>query len=414
MQLSYRYRFYPNQEVEDKITDAMGKCRFAYNKLLEMYRNKEVNTVYDACNMVARIKNDYPELKSVYSKVLQRTGNHLFSNISVLTELMKRGRKAGKLRFKSEYRYRRLDYNQSGFKFDRETGVLELSKIGSIGLTQHRELPEGKIKGIQIVKSKTDKYFAVFQISVPDNTVKTTGNAIVGIDMGVKTFCYDSDQNQFENPKYLAQSLRKVKYLQRSVSRKLHVNKKKITSNYIKDKKKLTELHEYVANQRNNRNHQVSRYYVNDYDIIAVEDLDILGMLKMNDYKKSKLSLKSRKTLKRNILDAGWRDFFDKLVYKAESAGKYLVKANPKNTTQKCSICRNIVKKDLKDRIHICPYCNAQLDRDYNASLNIKKEGMKLWLKGMEHAGLPAEQIVTTIPNNRLQTIRGETGSPAL
>ena len=118
MQLSYKYQFYPNQEIQDRIADAMSKCRFTYNKLLEMYRNRKINTVYDACNMVARIKNEHPKLKSVYSKVLQRTGNHLFNNISVLTGLKKKGSAVGKLRFKTEYSYRRLDYNQSGFKFD--------------------------------------------------------------------------------------------------------------------------------------------------------------------------------------------------------------------------------------------------------------------------------------------------------
>ena len=138
---------------------------------------------------------------------------------------------------------------------------------------------------MQIVKTKTDKYYAVFQLSVPGNMVKTTGNTVIGVDMGVKTFCYDSDRDQFENPGYLTQSLQKIGHLQKSISRKLHVNKKKITQNYIKDKKKLATLHEYVANQRNNRNHQVSRYYIDNYDIIAVEDLNILGMLQNNDYK---------------------------------------------------------------------------------------------------------------------------------
>ncbi|HMK46661.1 MAG TPA: transposase [Methanocella sp.] len=165
---------------------------------------------------------------------------------------------------------------------------MELSKIGSIRLTQHRDIPEGEIKGVQIVKTKTGKYFAVFLLSVPGSMVKTAGNSVVGIDMGIRTFCYDSDRNQFENPKYLARSLKKVKHLQQNVSRKLHVNKKKITQNYIKDKKELATLHEYIADQRDNRNHQVSRYYVNNYDIISVEDLDVLGMLRYDNYNKSK------------------------------------------------------------------------------------------------------------------------------
>jgi len=97
MQLSYKYRFYPDQTIQDRIADAMDKCRFTYNKLLEMYRNREVNTVYDACNMVVRVKNKCPELKSVYCKVLLwRTGNHLFNNHlffnSVNTEMCKTGK----------------------------------------------------------------------------------------------------------------------------------------------------------------------------------------------------------------------------------------------------------------------------------------------------------------------------------
>jgi len=277
--------------------------------------------------------------------------------------------------------------------------------------------PEVKLRGFKSL-SKTDMYYAIFQISVSDNTVKTDDNRVIGFDMGIKTFCYDSDKNQFDNPKYLAGSLRKVKRLQRSISRKLHLNKKKTTHNYIKDKKKLARLHEYVANQRNNHNHQISRYYVNNYDIIAVEDLDILGMLRNNNYKNSKLyyknsklSLKARKTLKRNIMDAGWRDFFDKLVYKAESAGKHLIKVNPKNTIQKYSACGNLVKKDLKDRMHVCLYYNVQLDRDFNAALNIKSAGLKLWLEGVEHAGLPAEQTVNTIgesPGCKLPAVKQE------
>ena len=95
--------------------------------------------------------------------------------------------------------------------------------------------------------------------------------------------------------------------------------------------------------------------------------------------------------------DVGWRNFFDKLVYKAESTGKHLIKVNPRNTTRKCSVCGNIVRKDLKDRTYICLYCNAQLDRDFNAALNIRSAGMILWLEGVGHAGSPAGQTANTI-----------------
>ena len=108
-----------------------------------MYRNTEINTMYDACNMAARIKNEYHRLKSVYSKVLQRASNHLFDDISVLTESKNRGCNTDKLRFKSEYRYK-VRLNQSSFKFH-ETGELKLIKIGVIHLNLHHELPTARV-----------------------------------------------------------------------------------------------------------------------------------------------------------------------------------------------------------------------------------------------------------------------------
>jgi len=309
-----------------------------------MYRGREINTVYDACNTVAQIKNDYPILRSVYGKVLHRAGDHRFNNISVLTELKKRGCETGKLRFKSGCWYRGLDYGQSGFKFNR-AAELELSKIGVVSLKLHRELP-GKIEGVQMVESKIDECYTVFQISILGTVIKTKSNRAIGVGVGIKTFCYDSDRNHFENPKYLARPLKKVKHLQRSVSTKLHVDKRKVTRNYIQNKKKLARLHEYIASQRNDRNHQISKHYVNN-DMITVENLDILGMLRTNDYKNSKLSVKARKTLKRSITDGGLRGFFGELVYKAESARRHLIRADPRNTTRKCSVCGNVVRKDL-------------------------------------------------------------------
>ncbi|AFC98803.1 Transposase [Methanocella conradii HZ254] len=147
---SYRYRFYPSTEVRNNIDVALNYCRFTYNKLLELYRNGKIKTVYDACNYVATLKQQYPELKTVYSKTLQRAGNHLFNNIMVLASLKNKGFKTGGLRYKNEYRFRTLEYNQSGFKITEN--LLELSKIGTVKLILHRPLPEGRIKSIFLSK----------------------------------------------------------------------------------------------------------------------------------------------------------------------------------------------------------------------------------------------------------------------
>ncbi|WP_174591167.1 RNA-guided endonuclease InsQ/TnpB family protein [Methanocella conradii] len=382
--LSYKYRFYPSTEIKNNIAVALNHCRFTYNKLLELYHNGKIKNVYDACNHVVTLKQEHPELKTVYSKTLQRVGNHLFNNISVVRTLKNRGFNPGKLRYKSEHRFRTLEYNQSGFKLTEK--LLELSRIGTVKLILHRPLPEGKIKSVLITKTKSGEYYAILQVETSGIKMlqndKLQNDKAVGLDMGVRTFCYDSDGNFVDNPKFLEKSLRKIKLLQRTLSRK-----QGFSHNWVKTKQKLAKLHEYVANQRSNRNHQVSRYYVNNYGVICVEDLDILRMLNRQN--------RTGKTLRRNISDAGWGDFLSKLAYKAESAGRILVKVNPRETSQKCYHCGNIVKKDLSDRVHDCPYCGVSINRDFNSALNILKKGLELLSEGRKPPGLPAEPMVT-------------------
>ncbi|WP_174590110.1 hypothetical protein [Methanocella conradii] len=114
--------------LRNNITVALNHCRFTYNKLLELYYNGKIKTVYDACNYVATLKQQYPELKTVYSKTLQRFGNHLFNNISVLVSLRKKGFKTGRLRHKNEYRFRTLELNR--IKPVKFLGVVFLTLVG--------------------------------------------------------------------------------------------------------------------------------------------------------------------------------------------------------------------------------------------------------------------------------------------
>ncbi|PIU21742.1 MAG: hypothetical protein COT15_00815 [Candidatus Diapherotrites archaeon CG08_land_8_20_14_0_20_34_12] len=125
-----------------------------------------------------------------------------------------------------------------------------------------------------------------------------------------------------------------------------------------------------MFNQRNDFLHKTSRYYVNNYDFIAAEDLDIRNIIKES-------------YLARNIMDASWNHFLQMLKYKAESAGISFVKVNPRNTTSKCYKCGTIVKKPLYERIHKCT-CGLEIDRDHNAALNILKSGQELASEPLE------------------------------
>lgn len=138
--------------------------------------------------------------------------------------------------------------------------------------------------------------------------------------------------------------------------------RKKGSNSRIKQREKLAKLHHKIKNQRNDFLHKESHKLVKNYDVIVLEDLRIKNMVKNHHLAKS-------------ISDAAWAKFTEYLSYKAESAGKKVVFVNPRNTSQSCSSCGEIVKKGLSVRTHICPYCGLILDRDVNAAINILRLG---------------------------------------
>ena len=172
----------------------------------------------------------------------------------------------------------------------------------------------------------------------------------------------DSEGNEIENPRCAEQSSAKLAKLQRKL-----VRTKKGSNNRKAIKDKIAKLHKRINCQRDDFLHKLSSTYINNFDIICVEDLDVKGMKE-----------KGHNTgMHRSIHDASWSKFIFMLSYKAQSAGRKLIKVDPRNTTQRCSACGSIVKKDLSVRVHECPYCGFSCDRDYNASWNILIAGME-------------------------------------
>jgi IS605 OrfB family transposase len=226
----------------------------------------------------------------------------------------------------------------------------ELLEIGNIPMTSLNEKPN-RTEALKYYRRVADHFHL-------DVRQYERVERIEGEDGAFRTFTVD----QFD----------KLRFLQRELSRK-----QKGSNNRLKAWKLVAKLHKKVQNIRINRNHQISRKYVDQYDVIVVEDLDIMGMVSRQQ-KVKKLSQKARRTLRRNILDAGWGDFVQKLGYKATQAGKLLLKICPRNTTQRCSSCGSIVYKDITKRTHKCPYCGLEIDRDDNAAINIRNEGIKL------------------------------------
>ena len=350
---SYKFRLYPTKTQTQRLDDAIGTCRDLYNRFIFESRLAYKEGYKIKHEELQRI---IPELllnkkDKIYSKAAQMVLWQFYNNISILSAQKRRGR----LRFKPRQRYRSINYNQSGFRIIDGT-TLKLSKIGKIKIKIHRKII-GKIKGIIITKRIDSWYACVIAEPEPVGACSLFRKKIIGIDLGLDHFIYNSDGNYTKTPQFLRKSEKKLKRAQRKMSRKtIHSN------NRIRQILRLGRIHAKIKNQRNDFLHKISHYYVTHYDTIFVEALQIQNMIR-------------NRHLSKSIADASWDGFIQKTEYKAARAGNLFAKNAPHGTSQECSKCGRIVVKTLADRTHRC-ICGLEIDRDYNAALNILKRGM--------------------------------------
>lgn len=342
MQITYKFRLYPSKEQKENLLQTLELCRQTYNYFLSRLneRDKTLSRLRFQAQL-PELKKGKPELNNVYSKVLQMVLYQLYSNLKGLSQLKKNGKKVGRLRYKGKGWYKTFVYNQSGFKIlktGKRLDLLHLSKIDDIPVRMHREI-KGNIKQIIIKRYNSGKWFACLCIENNTPTEKQQIEKTVGLDVGVKHFVTDSMGRQIENPKFYQKSLRRIRTEHRKLSKK-----KKGSKNREKQRVRLVRAYEKIRNQRNDFLHKLSRFYIDNYDLIAVEDLQVNNMTRNH-------------CLSGKILDASWGKFFQFLEYKAESANVQVVKVNPRGTSQE--------------------YKFGRLDRDYNASLNILQRGLE-------------------------------------
>lgn len=339
MQLAYRFRIYPSKGTQQRLLEHMELCRWLYNRLLSelnLAREKGMKLKQtDTQALIVHLKHhEKPELREVYSKVLQMVNHQLWSNLRALARLRREGRKVGKLRFKGKW-FKTLNYNQSGFKL--EKGRLVLSKIGEIPVKLHRKV-KGKIKGVIIKRERSGRWYAIFQVEKEPEVKPRTGRAI-GIDVGIRHFLTDSEGRRVENPRCYERTLRRIRTLQRRLSRKCRGSR-----NWEKARIRLARVYEKLVNQRNDFLHKLSHFYVDNYDVICVEKLDISKMVRNHN-------------LAQKILDASWGKFLHMLSYKAESAGRRFVEVNPRGTSQ------NIPEGFDRDYVAACRILRVGLGR---------------------------------------------------
>ena len=409
---TYRFRIYPTDLQVATLNITLDLCRELYNAMLQQriyaYRSGKRVNYNSQQDEIPEVKNAFPEYRSIHSQVLQDVARRLdkaYGNFFRRTEEKNNGKniKAGFPRFKSKERYSSITYPQSGFRI-MDNGHVWLSKLGEVRMFMHRPII-GEIKTLSVKRDNVGDWFITVTADQygDGGTERQEGGDLeehhanspefmnpIGIDLGLKALITTSDGEQIEPPHFLIKSEKKLKKAQRDLSRKMKGSGKR-----KKAKKRVAIIHRKIARQRDDFAHKISRQLINEHDLIALEDLNIAGMVKNHHMSKS-------------IVDASWNSIIQYTTYKAESAGAVVVLVDPMHTSQKCSKCGNI-KDDMKlsDRIYHCGVCGLAMDRDLNAAINIRNMGLTKIGRGtpeftpVEIGALPA-----------MATPVAETGSP--
>lgn len=321
-----------------------------------MWRDHGKVSAIDQKNELPEIKKAFPEFKQVGSQVLQDVIERLDKAFQTFfRRVRERSGKVGYPRFKNVQAYNSFTLKQTGWCLDGK--YLTIKNVGTFKLRLHRPI-EGKIKTVTVRLAATGEWFACFSCDdVPEKPLPKTGKA-VGIDLGLNYFAVDSDEKAWENPRYLRNKERYLKRIQRALSRKQKGGK-----NRAKTRTKLAKAHQKVANQRRDFAHKFANYYIERYDHIVFENLNIRGMVR-------------NKYLAKSISDAAWNISITIATYKAGSAGRLVEQVYAAGTSILCSDCGQRVPKKLHERLHVCPACGAIKCRDFNAALNIMARAM--------------------------------------
>jgi putative transposase len=384
MNRAYVYRLHPSRSQQRRLLKQLEVCRKLYNYLLdlniEVYRNTKgkVSLVNEFQRLLKYLKAydlGLKDLATVQCHVTQDVCDRLKTAFQGFFRRVKvAGEKAGFPRFKGEDRYDSLGFDYSACKVLLNNKV-QLSKVGPVKFKQHRSPPKNAKLLSATVRHRAGRWYIAFTYEVGEVTYKPprAKNRILGIDLGLNNYVMTSDGDPYDKPKFLRAKLVELKEVQTTLSACKRGTKKR-----REIKKQLQKLHEKVKNQRNDFLHKLSRNLVNENKVICVEDLNIRGMLEVDEEREKEDSKreKAKNTgRRRNIGDAGWHTFTFMLVYKAAEAGRQVVKVNPKNTSKMCSSCGLLVPKKRGDRVHLCPRCKLELDRDHNAALNVLRLG---------------------------------------
>ena len=369
---AYKFRLYPTNDQRGFINRTLGCKRFVYNYYLNYLKDNNGINRFDLHKDLPKLKEENEFLKEVDSTVL----------CSAVDDLCKAfndyyAKRKGYPKFKSKFskqsyrtscvrsRYKEKEY--SNIEVDLLTRNIKLPKLGKVKIRgfRNKDKIEGKILNATISRESTNKYYVSVLVEEDILIEKIIPTTIVGIDLGIKDLVVTSDGVKYSNDNILMKYEKRLKRLQRELSRR-----EKGSKNYLKTKEKIARVHAKIKNYRKHYLNDIANEIVDEHDIIVTEDLKVQDMFK-----------DKKKAFNKSLSDAAFSTLRSLIEWKCKIKGKIYYKINTYYpSSQICSYCgyKNSKLKDLSIREYDCPKCGIHNDRDINASLNILFEGLKL------------------------------------
>ena len=370
IQKGIRVRLYPTEEQEVLINKTIGCCRFIHNKTLENCKQLYEQTQHfpskkeRSANLVP-LKEEYEFLKEVSAVALQQS---IIDFNFALDNFFKDKNRFGFPKFKSKHNQKqsyRTPYN-NGRTDVLDNKHIKLPKLGKVK-TKCFNMPEAyRIFNITVEKTNTGKYYASICIETEVQSLPKTGKQ-VGFDLGLIDLLIGSDGSRIERPRFNYANKDKLAQEQRKLS-KMRIKLERVNAdldgckNYQKQKHKVAKLHEHIANSAKDFNRKLSRKLVEEYDFIAMENLNVSGLIKNHK-------------LAYSIADVRWSQLLNFIQYKCSWYGKEFRQVDRFYASSKICSCCGTVHKDIVNSLSvrewICPDCDMHHDRDVNAAKNI-------------------------------------------